>query len=72
MNSRLTGLPKGFLHAYVAIILRYAPLRPKEHTGRNQNSAALPISKQSGRSPPQMTPAASRRERDANEPLNVN
>ena len=69
LNSRLTGLPKGFLHAYAAIILRQAPLRPKELAGRNQSAAALPISKQRGRSPPELTPAASRRERGTDEPL---
>ena len=52
LNSRLTGSPKGFLHAYAAIILQRAPLRPKKRTGRNQSAAALPISKQCGRPPP--------------------
>ena len=51
-NSRLTGLPKGFLHAYVAIILRTPPLRPKETNGRNLRSAVLPTSHQNGSTPP--------------------
>ena len=52
LNSRLTGLPKGFLHAYAAIVLRYAPLRPKVRIGRNLKSAALPTSHQNGSTPP--------------------
>lgn len=72
LNSRLTGLPKGFLHAYAAIILRCASLRPKKRIGRNLKSAVLPTSLQNDSSPPLMTPAISRRERGADEPLKMN
>jgi len=51
-NSRLTGLPKGFLHAYAAVILRHAPLRPKGPAGRNLKTAAPPTSHRHGCSPP--------------------
>ena len=70
LNSRLTGLPKNFLHAYAAIVLKYAPLRPKEHIRRNLNSAAVPTSHRRGRTPPLLTPAPSRRGRGADELLN--
>lgn len=72
MNSRLTGLPKGFLHAYAAIVLRYAPLRPKVRIGRNLKSAALPTSHQNDSSPPLLTPVPFRREKETDEPLNRN
>lgn len=70
LNSRLTGLPKNFLHAYAAIILKYAPLRPKEPIRRNLSSAAAPTSHRCGRTPPFLTPAPSRRGRGADELLN--
>ena len=70
LNSRLTELPKSFLHAYAAVILLPRPLRPKGSAGRNRNAAAPPTSPRHGRTPPALTPAASRRERGTDEPLN--
>ena len=67
LNSRLTRLPKGFLHAYAAFNLKKTSLRPKQSFRRNLNAAALPTSRQVSRSPPELTPVSFRREKGTDE-----
>ena len=42
LNSRLTGSPKGFLHAYAAIVLKAPSLRPKKTPRKSLKAAAVP------------------------------